>query len=219
MTSTTASSTPSCTSAGNRRAGALRVVAGALLALLALAGGASCACAGEIAAPRVELRWADQNFQPIADFSITLTPQVEQALTHGVPIYFIGEFSLIHRRWYWLNDVVAQSESTVKLSYNALTRQYRVSYGALYQNFNELPDALRLLGHQAFEPFPVASLRTGVPYVLAVRMHLDLGQLPKPLQINALVNTDWAMDSGWRSWNLSLSALPDPSRQTPLDFN
>lgn len=203
-----------------RGAGALRAaIAGVLLAGLMLAICGSRACAGEIAAPKVELRWADENFQPIADFSITLNPQVEQALTHGVPLYFTGEFSLIHHRWYWLNDVVAQSESTVKLSYNALTRQYRVSYGALYQNFNELGDALRLLGHQAFDPFPAASVRVGVNYVLSVRMHLDLAQLPKPLQINALVNTDWAMDSGWRSWNLGLASPPDHSRQTPLNFN
>lgn len=219
----TAFSTPSCTSTRNsapaRHTGALRGLARALLAVVALIGCVRAASAGEIAAPRVELRWADANFQPVADFSITLNPQVEQALTHGVPLYFTGEFSLIHRRWYWLNDVVAQGESTVRLSYNALTRQYRVSYGALYQNFNDLADALRLLGHQAFDAFPAASVHPGVNYVLSVRMHLELGQLPKPLQINALVNTDWAMDSGWRSWNVKLASPPDPSRQTPLDFN
>jgi Domain of unknown function (DUF4390) len=218
----TASFTPSCTSARNsgpvRGGAAQRVLARALLAILLLAGCVPAAVAGEIVAQRVELRGTDENLQPVADFSITLNPLVEQALTHGVPLYFTGEFSLIHHRWYWLNDVASQSETTVRLSYNALTRQYRVSYGAIYQNFNELGDALRLLGHQAFESFPAASLRAGVNYVLSARMHLELGQLPKPLQINALVNTDWEMDSGWRSWNLNLASAPDPSRPIQLDF-
>lgn len=219
----TASSTPSCTSTRNLRpaprTGALRRLARAVVAVLLLAGCVPGAFAGEIVAQKVELRVAEENYQPIADFSVILNPLVEQALTHGVPLYFTGEFSLIHHRWYWLNDVVSQNELTVRLSYNALTRQYRVSYGAIYQNFSSLDDALHLLGHQAFDPFPVDAIRSGVKYVLSVRMHLDLGQLPKPLQINALVNTDWEMDSGWRSWTINLDAPPDPARQPSLDFN
>ncbi len=200
------------------RAGVLRGLALAALAALSLAAVTPEAFAGGIGVDRVELRWAEDAFQPVADFSIALNPAVEQALTHGVPLYFTGEFTLIRRRWYWLNEAAVQNEVTIKLSYNALTRQYRVSYGALYQNFNELDDALHLLGHQAFDPIPASSVHAGVKYVLSVRMHLDLGQLPKPLQINALVNTDWEMDSGWRSWPLNVAALPDRSRQTPLEF-
>jgi hypothetical protein len=223
MMSMTASSTPSCTSLHSlrsaRRPGAVRLRARALLAVFLLAVISPAAAAGEITAQKVELRWAEDNFQPVADFSVILTPQVEQALTHGVPLYFTGEFSLIHHRWYWLNDVVSRSEQTVRLSYNALTRQYRVSYGAIYQNFNSLDDALHLLGHQAFDAFAAVALQPRVTYVLSVRMHLELGQLPKPLQINALVNTDWEMDSGWRAWNVNLPDPPDKSSQAPLVFN
>jgi len=128
---------------------------------------------------------------------------VEQALTHGVPLYFTSEFTLIHPRWYWLNEVVAQDEQTVRLSYNALTRQYRINYGSLFQNFGSLDDALHILGHQAFAQFHALLLKPGTSYVASVRMHLDLTQLPKPLQINALVNTDWSLDSDWYRWNVN----------------
>lgn len=222
MTSTTGSTTPFCTSnpdfACASRAGASRGFVRILVIALLLVTGLPAAFAGGITTARVELRPAGKNFQPVADFAVTLNPVVEQALTHGVPLYFAGEFSLIHHRWYWLNGVVSKTAITLRLSYNALTQQYRVSYGAIYQNFSNLDDALHLLGHQAFDAFPMASVRPDVPYVLSVRLHLDLAQLPKPLQINALVNNDWEMDSGWHAWKVKLPAAPDPAKQAPLGF-
>lgn len=222
MTSTTGSITPSCTS--KRNAGpwsgsrVLRNCARVLVVALLLATGAHAAVAGGITPVSVELRPSGKNYQPVADFSVTLNPVVERALTHGVPLYFVGEFSLIHHRWYWLNDVVARNALTLRLSYNALTRQYRVSYGAIYQNFANLDDALHLLGHQAFDPFPMDAVHAGIPYVVSVRLHLDLAQLPKPLQINALVNNDWEMDSGWRRWTVKLPAAPNPAKPISLEF-
>lgn len=195
MTSMTAFIMPCCTS---KRDG-LRVLFAALL----LWAGISAAHAGGIAVEKAELRLGGENYQPVADFAVTPNSVVEQALTHGIPLYFISEFTLIHHRWYWLNDVVAEDEQTVRLSYNALTRQYRITYGTLFQNFSSLDDALHTLGHQVFTPFQAASLKPGINYVASVRMHLDLTQLPKPLQINALVNTDWGLDSDWYRWNVN----------------
>ncbi|HEY5994495.1 MAG TPA: DUF4390 domain-containing protein [Gallionellaceae bacterium] len=177
-----------------------------LFAALTLSVLACAAYAGGLAVEKAELRRADSIYQPVADFTVTLNPVVEQALTHGVALYFISEFSLVRHRWYWLDEIVAQDEQTVRLSYNALTRQYRISHGSLFQNFNNLDDALRTLGHQSFTQFPALSLKSGAVYAASVRMHLDPTQLPKPLQINALVNTDWDMDSGWYRWEVNLAA-------------
>lgn len=160
--------------------------------------------AGGIGVDKAELRRAGDSYLPVADFTITLNPVVEQALTHGVPLYFTAEFTLVRYRWYWLNEVVAQDEQTVRLSYNALTRQYRITHGSLFQNFSNLDDALHTLAHQSFVQFAAQSLRPGSSYVASVRMSLDPTQLPKPLQINALVNTDWEMDSAWHRWEVNL---------------
>lgn len=187
-----------CTSKRN----ALRLLFAALL----LWEGITVTYAGGIAVEKAELRLDGGNYQAVANFVITPNAVVEQALTHGVPLYFTSEFTLIRHRWYWLNEVVAQDEQTVKLSYNALTRQYRINYGMLFQNFSSLDDALQILGHQAFTSFYASSLKPGSRYVASVRMRLDLSQLPKPLQINAIVNTDWGLDSDWYRWSANGAA-------------
>lgn len=167
------------------------------------------AWAGGIAVNKAELRASEHGYRPVADFVITPSLMVKQALTHGVSLYFVSEFKLVHPRWYWLDETVAQDKQTVKLFYNALTRQYRIAYGALYQNFSGLDGALQVLAHQLFAPVQMSALNPDDKYVASVRLHLDFSQLPKPLQINALVNTDWELDSGWYSWNVGTKGRGD----------
>ena len=40
-------------------------------------------------------------------------------------------------------------------------------------------------------------------YLAGLRMKLDLAQLPKPLQVNALASKDWNLDSEWHRWNVT----------------
>lgn len=187
-----------------------------LLAFLAWAG---IAHAGGIVVSKAELRLEDNLYRPAAHFSVSPNYVVEQALTHGVPLYFVGEFLLTRSRWYWISEVVARGELTAKLSYNILTRQYRITRGALFQNFDNLDDALQVLNHQSFAPFPAALLSRGGGYVAAVRLHLDVTQLPKPLQINALANTDWDLDSGWYRWALAADVPKGEGARQLFDFS
>lgn len=165
-----------------------------------------------ITVQKAEARFDGDSYQLSANFEIHFNAVVDQALTRGVPLYFISEFSLIRPRWYWLDEVVAQSEQITRLTYNALTRQYRVARGPLFQNFSSLDDALRIIGHQSAAPIDAALLRAEegylaaiLPkkdgdYIAAVRMRLDVTQLPKPLQVNALASEDWSLDSDWYRW-------------------
>ena len=171
-----------------------------LAAALLLCGEAPAAYADNIVTSHAELRLSDSGYQVIADFDIRLDFVAEQALTHGIPLYFASEFSLTRPRWYWLDDEVAHSEQSTKLSYNILTRQYRITRGGLFQNFDSLREALRVFGHQVFPPIPISQVKPGDHYVAAVRMNLDVSQLPKPLQVNALATKDWDIDSGWHRW-------------------
>lgn len=200
-----------CTS----RRDVLRVLFAALLLWV----GVAAAHAGSIAVGKAELRLDGESYQAVADFVVTPNSVVEQALTHGVPLYFTSEFTLIRHRWYWLNEVVVQDEQTVRLSYNALTRQYRINYGTLFQNFSSLDDALQTLGHLVFASFQASSLKPGIRYVASVRMYLDLTQLPKPLQINAIVNTDWGLDTDWYRWSVGADMARDDTKSNIWDFN
>lgn len=171
-----------------------------LTVLLALWLGVSVVCAESISVRKTEVRFSDGNYQFSADFDISLNFVVDQALTLGVPLYFITEFTLIRPRWYWLDEVAATNEQTAKLSYNKLTRQYRIKRGSLYQNFYSLGDALRIISHQSAAPIDATLLSKKGDYIAAMRMRLDVTQLPKPLQVNALTNQDWNFDSNWYRW-------------------
>ena len=142
-----------------------------------------------------------------ANFEVELTHTLEDALNKGLPLHFLVEFELIRPRWYTLylwNKSVLEFEQDYRLSYNALTRQYRLSLGALHQNFDTLNDALALMGR--LRPRFLADaemLDQGKVYEAAIRMRLDVSQLPKPFQINALASRDWNLASAWFRWTLT----------------
>lgn len=142
-----------------------------------------------------------------AKFDVELTHTLEDALNKGLPLHFIVEFELIRPRWYTLylwNKSVLEFEQHYRLSYNALTRQYRLSLGALHQNFDTLNEALALMGR--LRPRFLADadlLDRGEVYEAAIRMRFDVSQLPKPFQINALASRDWNLASEWFRWTLT----------------
>lgn len=182
-----------------------------LAVLLAIWLGISIVCAEGIIVRKTEVRLSDGSYQLSADFDISLNFVADQALTRGVPLYFISEFTLIRPRWYWLDEVIAKNEQTAKLSYNKLTRQYRITRGSLFQNFSSLGDALRIISHQSSAPIDATLLQKNNNYITALlpknedyiagtRMRLDVTQLPKPLQVNALATQDWNFDSNWYRW-------------------
>ena len=139
-----------------------------------------------------------------ADFSIALTPALEDVLSKGVALYFTLDFELIRPRWYWFNDKVAETQHQYRLSYNALTRQYRIGAGSLYQNFATLADALEVMSHvrrrHEIEP---GTLKKDTAYTAAVRLRLDTAQLPKPFHLTALGSREWNIGSDWYRWTVT----------------
>ena len=173
----------------------------------------SAAMADGIAVRRAEIRMTEEGYQLAASFDIRLSLLIEQALTHGITLNFVSEFTLTRSRWYWLDEVASKTEQTTKLSYSALTRQYRIKRGTLFQNFASLDDALRALGNQSSNHIPAqllnksggylsSLLRNNSNYTAFARMRLDVSQLPKPLQVNALTSDEWRLDSEGYSWVL-----------------
>ena len=88
------------------------------------------------------------------------------------------------------------------MSYNALTRQYRVASGLLGQTFNSLEEVERYLGRVTSRPVASASaLSKGTRYEAAIRLRLDVNQLPKPFQVDALASREWTLSSDWYRWS------------------
>ena len=175
-----------------------------VLVALWLATGAAFAAQAGIEVRKASVVIEDNAYVVDAEFDIGLTPQLEDVLSKGVPLYFVLEFELIRPRWYWFNDRVVHLQQGYRLSYNALTRQYRLGIGNLHQNFSSLSEALEVMSRvrrrQDLEP---GTLSKNTPYLAALRFRLDTSQLPKPFQLNALGNRDWNIGSDWHRWNLT----------------
>lgn len=161
---------------------------------------AATAFAEGVSVNKAEARLGENGYQLSASYDINLTFTAQQALTRGIPLYFVGEFSLTRSRWYWLDEEIFQGEQTVKLSYNVLTRQYRLSRGTLFQNFASFEDALNILARQSSATIPAELMKEDSNYIVAVRLRLNVAHLPLPLQVNALTGKDWALDSDWYRW-------------------
>jgi hypothetical protein len=184
---------------------------------------ASVAAAEGIVINKAEARLTDEGYQLSADYDIQLSQTVETALKHGVTLNFVSELAINRSRWYWLDTDVSRDEQTIKLSYNALTQQYRITRGSLFQSFHELKDALHVLGHQTAPAVPTSLLdKMGGGYFSRLlkkgsdccsayaKLRLDVTQLPKPLQVNALTNEDWNLESKPYRWAIQPPAGGQP---------
>ena len=160
----------------------------------------SAAQAEGLSVNKAEMRHGDEGYRLYANYDVNLTLGVQQALSRGVPLHFVSEFSLTRSRWYWMDEEIFRGEQTIKLSYSVLTRQYRISRGALFQNFASFEDVLNMLARQASAPITAELLKKGGSYTAAVRLRLDTAQLPKLLQVNALTGKDWTLNSDWYYW-------------------
>jgi hypothetical protein len=170
-----------------------------LLCLLALAAGPLHAVEPEV--QEAQLALVDDGYALTADFSLELRPSLEEAATRGVPLYFAVDFELTRPRWYWLDEKVVSLTQIYQLSYHALTRQYRLSSGTLHQSFATLDEAVAILSRlRRWTVFERGAVKVGESYQAGVRLRLDLSQMPKPFQVNALGNRDWTLATDWRRW-------------------
>ena len=138
-----------------------------------------------------------------SDFSLTLSPALEDAVNRGVPLYFLVEFEMRRPRWYWWDDRAAVATQTHRLSYFALTRQYRVLLNGVSLSFSTLSEALDAMSHlRGWRVMPRERVRPGVSYEGWLRLRLDTDQLPKPFQITAITSRDWNPQSEWKRFNI-----------------
>ena len=158
-----------------------------------------------------------------AKVQVELSPVLVDAVKRGVPLYFVSEVEVRKVRWWWFDKTIFSQSKTVRLSYHAVTQQYRVAVGGLHQmSYERLEDALSAAvgmrgwrvkdANEAIEDEGpgIDWAASGVESRLRVR--LDSAQLPKPLQVNALTNRDWNLSSGWITTKVALSNSEMPSR-------
>ena len=139
-----------------------------------------------------------------AAFRIELDQILEEALNRGLTLHFVTEFELRYEPWYFLgllDRVAARFEQEHRLSYNPLTRQYRVTAGGLTRHVDTLSQALGMVARVSDRLAATRDeYRPGESYQAQLRLRLDASQLPKPFQLSSLGSRSWNLSSEWFRW-------------------
>ncbi len=170
-----------------------------LLGIAVVSSGTARAAGDRIEIEQAAFELKDDGYYFNGDFDLDLKPRVAEALDRGLTLYFVVEVELTRSRWYWFDEKAVNAALNYRVSYHALTRQYRVASGNMQMIFATLGEAIGMMTH--VRDWKVAernTLRIGETYAAAVRMRLDTTQLPKPFQINAMTSRDWTLDSDWK---------------------
>ena len=177
------------------------MAAGAVLGPLA-AGVSTPARADTINVKSAEVRQDEDDYILNAEFELSLNPTLEEALHRGVPLYFVLDFDVARPRWYWFDEKVLNASVHYRVAWNALTRQYRVSSGLFAQALYSLEEVERFLSRVNSRPVARRDqLQKGSRYEAALRLRLDVTQLPKPFQVDALASREWTLQSDWHRWS------------------
>ncbi len=151
---------------------------------------------------QAELQLQGEIWQLAGGFHIQLSPTMEGALHRGVQLSFVQAFQARRPRTWWFSEDIVDLTRVIRLSYNALLRQYYVTVSGHSTVHPSLADALEYIGDfSGWAVLHQSQVSRKYSYVLAVRMYLDTSQLPKPLQVSAVGSQRWQLDSGWREWS------------------
>ncbi|MES2261824.1 MAG: DUF4390 domain-containing protein [Pseudomonadota bacterium] len=151
---------------------------------------------------RAYIEAAEEGYRLSAGYAFELNHGLEDALQHGVQLYFTTEVEFTRPRWYWVDEKAVSVKRTTRISYNVLTRQYHVGFiGSVQQSFATLEDALFLIRRPSrWVVAPRGALKVGEVYNVTLRMGMDRDYLPKPIQVNAFNNSEWRLASNKKTF-------------------
>ena len=156
---------------------------------------------------RLEVSHPDNLVLLSADFTLSLTETLRDAVTRGLPLYFVVELQIQRSRWYWLDENVVTAMKEWRLSYHALTRQFRVASSGRSESFGSLEEAQAAMSSvKSWDVAPLSRFDAQTIYEVWVRMRLDTTRLPKPFQMTALTDRDWNPQSEWKRFDFSVPA-------------
>lgn len=155
--------------------------------------------------PDLRLERADDGVYLSATLQFALPELAEDALYKGIPMFFVAEAQVLRERWYWSDRQVAAATRYLRLSYQPLTRRWRLSTSTspisntglgvvLGQNFDDLRDAVSAM--QRISRWKIADageIDADVLHKVNFRFRLDMSQLPRPLQIGAVGSAGWSL--------------------------
>jgi len=137
---------------------------------------------------------------------LELGDEHRQALLNGVGLYFLVEIAVFKQRRWWIDTPVLERRLRYKLYYYDLTRHYRVEdlQSGTNTNYRSLAAALRSLGK--LDQYALISrdrINDTGSYTATIKLELDRTRLPGPLMAQALVSSEWQLESEVFRWSLN----------------
>lgn len=164
----------------------------ALAWALILLPGAAQAQNGSITLSEVEIDRNDEGLELSFSTRIELPRAVEDALIKGVPLHFEAEVTTYRSRWYWRDLRVASASLSWRITYQPLTRRYRVQSGAFSQQFESLHEALGTMHRTSgWKIADRSRLAAGERHYAELVFRLDTSPLPRPFQIGIGGQSQW----------------------------
>ena len=151
----------------------------------------------------VQLERGEDGVYLTTSLEFELPEGLVDALDHGLPLTFVIQAEVLRERWYWYDKRLSLSERYIRLSYQPLSRRWRVQVSAqpvgsgglgmtLGNSYDSLSDAM--LAVKKINRWKVAGLQTldkDSKQRLDLRFRLDLSQLPQALQFGGQANSEW----------------------------
>lgn len=158
-----------------------------------------------ITALRARAEVEDNALAVSSRYQIALPASLQDAVQQGIPLTFRLTFELTHPRSsaYWLrlkHFFEPTATLSFKVMYYRLTNRYRVAIGGLANSYGSLQEAMAAVGSIAgWRVLDVSDWDEADRKLLQgrIKLELDIGQLPRPFQLNVLGSGDWGMESSW----------------------
>lgn len=163
----------------------------------------------------LRLERTDEGVMLSTGVTFELPAVIDDALAKGIPMFFVAEAVLFRDRWYWYDKQVAAAARHMRLSYQPLTRRWRLVVSssqignsglALGQTFDTREEAMAAVQHiSRWKIAEAADLDPESRYNVDFRFRLDVSQLPRPFQIGAMGHADWNI-AAMRNQRLALES-------------
>lgn len=148
--------------------------------------------------PRAVLDPDSNAYLLAGDVQLNFSPDLAEAIRRGVGLTFESEFIVTERRWWWWDRQVYSRRRLASLALHPVTGRFRVVVDSTPpMAFVDLTEALKVC--LAIQGWPVLlnhryRWRDRRAWI---RLRLQSEALPKALQVDALTDRSWALDSGW----------------------
>ncbi|WP_232727965.1 DUF4390 domain-containing protein [Acidovorax sp. 69] len=151
----------------------------------------------------LRLERTDDGLYLSTSLQFDLPELAEDALFKGIPMFFVADAQVLRDRWYWSDRQIAETSRYFRLSYQPLTRRWRLNISPvpftnsglgvmLGQNFDNYADALSSI--QRFSRWKIAEdsvIEADAVHTVTFKFRLDMSQLPRPFQIGAVGRSGW----------------------------